>query len=196
MKPAPSALAPLLRSNAQGELLAVLHLNPEDEYSLSDLARRIGALPATVHREVERLVDSGILSDRMVGRSRLVRVNAQHLLHKPLSELLLLSYGPKVLLEQLVGELPGVEQAFIYGSWAARYAGESGPAPQDVDVAVIGSAPREILTAMAREAEKTLHREVNVTRITPEDWEKADAPFVSTLRSRPLVPITGKTVNG
>ena len=58
MKVAPSALAPLFRSNAQGDLLALLLLNPEDEFSLSEIGREIGALPATVHREAGRLVQS------------------------------------------------------------------------------------------------------------------------------------------
>lgn len=183
-------MAPILRSNAQGDLLATLYLNPGDEFSLSDLARRIGALPATVHREVERLVASGMLTDRMVGRARLVRVNAEHPFHKPLSELLLLTYGPKVVLAPLVAELPGVDKAFIYGSWAARYAGESGEAPRDLDVVIVGSTPRDALNSMAREAEGTLRREVNVTRVAADEWEKANAPFVSTLKARPLVPIT------
>ena len=192
--PAPT-LSPILRSNAQGDLLAVLFLNPDDEFSLSDLVRRVGALPATVHREIQRLVDSDILTDRMVGRSRLVRVNAQHSLHAPLRELLLLTYGPKVHLEAMVADLPGVEEAYIYGSWAARYGGESGPTPRDVDVLVVGSTARHALNSMAREAELALHREVNVTRVSPEEWQQAQTPFVATLKSRPLVAIEQRTSN-
>ncbi len=35
----------------------------------------------------------------------------------------------------------GVQEAFVFGSWAARYMGEPGAAPRDIDVVVIGDAP-------------------------------------------------------
>lgn len=186
--PAPT-LSPLLRSAAQGDLLAVLFLNPEDEFSLADLTRRVGALPATVHREIQRLIDSDIVTDRTVGRARLVRVNPRHPLHAPLRELLLLTYGPKAYLETVVADLPGVEEAYIYGSWAARYSGESGPPPRDIDVLVVGSTPRGALNSMAREAELALHKEVNVTRVSSEDWLATKTPLVATLKSRPIVAV-------
>jgi len=37
--------------------------------------------------------------------------------------------------------LAGMEEAFVFGSWAARYLGEPGPAPKDIDVLVVGEAP-------------------------------------------------------
>ena len=38
-------------------------------------------------------------------------------------------------------------------------------------------------------ASQLLHREVNLTRITPSMWDAGQDPFVKTLTSRPLVPI-------
>jgi hypothetical protein len=43
--------------------------------------------------------------------------------------LLALIHGPTALLGHLLADLPGVEQASVYGSWAARYLGEAGPIP-------------------------------------------------------------------
>jgi predicted nucleotidyltransferase len=42
--------------------------------------------------------------------------------------------GPEVL--------AGIEAAAIFGSWAARAAGEAGPSPVDVDLLVIGRPDR------------------------------------------------------
>ena len=192
MKDMVPALTPLLRSNTQGELLATLFLSPDEEFSLSDLARRVGAFPSTVHREIGRWSESGIVRDRMVGRSRMVRANPDHELAGSLAELLLLSYGPRAVLEPLVQELPGVRDAFIYGSWAARYRGQAGPAPQDIDVLVIGSTPRNQLAELGRIAQERLRKEVNVTRISADDWDAEVKPFVTTVKSRPLVPLARK----
>ena len=184
MKATVPALSPLLRSNAQGDILALLFMNEGDEYSLADISRRVGALPATVHREVQRLVASGILTDRMVGRARLVRANHEDRMYRPLYELLLLSYGPKAVLEPLLAGVPEVEHAFIHGSWAARYDGEVGAPPQDVDVLVVGTASRERLEAVASEAQLRLRREVNVSRVSVEEWGAATQPFIATIKSR------------
>jgi DNA-binding transcriptional ArsR family regulator len=182
-------LAPLLRSDAQGELLALLLLHSEEEYSLSQIARLIGVGLPTVHAEITRLVSAGIVTDRRIGRARLVRAAIGHVLHKPLVELLELTYGPVAVLPELLSTISDVREAYLYGSWAARRLGEPGPAPQDVDVVVIGRPSREALLDVEERARGRLRREVNLVRIAPETWDAREDPFVRTLTSRPLVPV-------
>ena len=54
--------------------------------SITDLAKRAGLAYPTAHREVARLVDAGILSERQVGRTRLIRANVECPLVDPLRE--------------------------------------------------------------------------------------------------------------
>jgi hypothetical protein len=182
-------LAPLLRSDAQGELLALLFLHPEQEYSLSEVARQIGAGLATVHTEVGRLAAGGLVMQRRVGQARLVRADVDHVLARPLTELLELTYGPTAVLPDVLSGLDGVREAYCYGSWAARRLGEPGAAPRDVDVVVVGTTPRDRLLDAGERATRRLHREVNIVRVTPGVWDAGQDPFVTTLTSRPLVPI-------
>lgn len=189
MKPSVPLLAPLLRSDAQGDILALLFLNPGDEFTIAQVAKRTHALLATVHREITRFIDTGIAADRYLGRAHLVRANTTHPLAGPLTELLLLSYGPRTVLEPLVADLPGVKEAYIYGSWAARYVGEPGPAPRDIDVLVVGSTPQSELFRVGEEARQRLGREVNLTRVSPQEWAAPTGPFAATLRTRPLVAL-------
>lgn len=189
MKVAAPALTPFLRSNAQGDILALVLLNPDEEFTLSDIAREVGALPATVHREVERLVASATFLDRTVGRARLVRANPDYELAAPLTEIIMATYGPRAVLPPLLDKLDGIRDAYVYGSWAARYAGKSGPPPRDIDVVIVGSASRSALAEFARQAGDMLRREVNVTRVSPTEWDAADTPFLKTLTSRPLMKL-------
>ena len=56
MRTPPPALLPLLRSQVQGELLALLlYLHLDGEYSLTDAAKHIGVTPRAVHAEASRL---------------------------------------------------------------------------------------------------------------------------------------------
>jgi DNA-binding transcriptional ArsR family regulator len=145
-------LLPLLRSAFQGELLAWLYLHPDVETSLTDLTSRFGVSMSTASREADRLVAADLVVERRHGKLRLLRANADGRLAGPLTELLALTYGPIAVLPELILPIGGVEQAYIYGSWAARYSGESGGVPRDVDVLVIGSADEDALYDAARAA--------------------------------------------
>jgi DNA-binding transcriptional ArsR family regulator len=189
MKSRVPVLAPLLRSDAQGELLALLLLHPESEYTLTEIARRIGVSLPTVHAEVTRLVAGGLVTDRRVGQARLVRAVTGHVLFRPLVELLELTYGPVAVMPDVLAGVDGVREVHLYGAWAARRVGELGDPPRDLDVLVVGSAARDVLLEVGEQASRRLHREVNVTRIAPKVWDAGEDPFVRTLKSRPLIPV-------
>ena len=184
-----TTLLPILRSRVQGDLLALTYLNPEAEYSITELARRIDASVKTVHHEASRLVEAGILADRKVGTSRLVRAVPESLLTRPLTDLLAVTHGPLPVLTEALAGAPGVLRAFIYGSWAARYEGTPGPVPGDIDVLVVGDADIDALYARAHSVERVLRREVNVRRVRQHDWDEGSDLFVTTVRSRPLVEL-------
>ena len=104
MRSAAPALLPVFRSRLQADILAALLLNPEAEYSMTELAQRFHAPLSTVHGEVKRLTDAGLLRRREVGRSAMVRANPDNRLVQPLAELLLLSWGPpQVVAEEFSG---------------------------------------------------------------------------------------------
>ena len=188
MKPQPPALAPLLRSDLQGELLAALFL-AEAEYTVSDLARHLGAPLTTVHAEVERLAAAELLAERRVGRARVVAADRQHPLAPSLTELLTLTYGPTAVLPPLLRGLPGRERAYLYGSWAARRHGEPGPQPADIDVLLIGRVPRRAAASVQAKAMEALRREVNLTVLPADEWESPSGGFATTVKASPLVEL-------
>jgi predicted nucleotidyltransferase len=125
-----------------------------------------------------------------VGRSRLVKARTDTPLYRPLSEVLAVTFGPVPLLAEALSGLAGVREAYIYGSWAARYSGEPGPPPGDVDVLVVGAPDPDALFDLAEGVSRRLGREVNVHRISPASWAASSAdPFLTSVRERPLVPL-------
>lgn len=105
-------------------------------------------------------------------------------------DLIAATYGPVPVLRELFEDVDGVERLLIYGSWAARRAGESGAFPNDIDVLVVGDAARRTLMKIASDASDRLDVPVNVTRLAVEDWDAEEAsPFVTTVRSRPTVDV-------
>lgn len=189
MKPRVPLLSPLLRSDTQGVMLAQLYLFPEQERTASELARDAGVSLPTVLRELDRLTTAGFLQERISGRNRYLRANTDHPLFHPVVQILEYSYGPFALLPDLLSGIDRVEQAFVYGSWAARFTGEEGADPNDIDVLVVGNPDRGAMFDIAQQATALLHREVNIRRVSAEQWEASDDLFLRTLHDRPLVPI-------
>lgn len=187
---AASQLLPPLRSAFQGELLTWLFLHPDDEYSATDLAKRFGVSLATASREADRLAAAGLVSTRRTGNLRLLRARTDSAIARPLTDLLAVTYGPLAILGDLLSRVSGVDEAYIFGSWAARYLGEPGPVPRDVDVLAIGEADDDDLYDAAQAAEERLGREVDIRRVSPETWGHSAAdPFLESVRSRPTVPL-------
>lgn len=182
-------LLPIFRSRLQGELLASVLLTPGEDSSISDLSRRIGADPATVQREADRLERAGIFSSRRVGRARLVSANPESPLYRPLSELVLLTFGPTYVLQLELCKVSGVEKAFIFGSWAERHTGVEGFPPGDIDVLVVGNPDRDELHEATLRAEERLHREVSVAVRSSKAWSSSDDSFTKQLRKSPLLPV-------
>ncbi|MCL2423017.1 MAG: nucleotidyltransferase domain-containing protein [Micrococcales bacterium] len=189
MKTGPSTLTPFLRSDAQGAVLAETMVDPDTELSISEVARRASLLPAIAHREVTRLVEAAVLRDRREGNNRLVRANTEHPLWSLMSQLVVETYGPVPVLRDLLVDVAGVEQAYLYGSWAARRAGHSGPPPRDLDILVVGSPSRTDLLDVAEAARARLHTEVNIHLASPHAWADRTDPFLATVASRPLVTL-------
>jgi predicted nucleotidyltransferase len=149
-----------------------------------------------VKDEVDRLVAAGLLRDRRVGNLRLVRASLDTVLARPLTELLAVTFGPLPVLSDLLRNVSGVDAAYLYGSWAARYLGEAGDPPQDVDVLVVGTADLDTLDDVARAAEDRLGRPVSISRLAPVTWAARheasdDDPFLVSIRDRPLVRLSG-----
>ncbi len=186
MQARPPDLLPLLRSRLQADLLTLILLSPDREWSLTELAGRAGSSVATAQREVARAEQAGVVMSRRLGNTRLVKAGASPLT-EPLTELLLRAFGPRQVLAEELSDLPGIYDAFIFGSWAARYTGHPGRGPADIDVLVIGEPDRDDLDDAAQRATTRLARDVNVTLRSAAWWNDGTDGFRTEIANRPLV---------
>ncbi len=190
MKVSGPPLLPILRSENQARLLTAILLSPEREFTLSELAKEVGVSLPTVTREIQRAEEAGLVFTRRVGRAKVVRADTDSVLSEPLTRLLLLSFGPVVVVAEELADIGGIEAAYIFGSWAARYVGQAGPSPQDLDVLIIGTPDRDVVYAAADRIERRVGRPVQVTFRSLIRWnEPGEDSFLQEVRKRPLVPV-------
>lgn len=183
-------LAPIFRSDGQARLLAALLLG-DDELSLTDLAGRADLAYPTAHREVARLLQSGILIERPVGRTRLIRANPDSPLTSPLREILRVVAGPVAMLADELGRIEGIDAALVYGSFAARLLGVPGAPPSDIDVMVVGAPDLDSVHDACTTVEEAVHRPVNPTVLTCREFAE-ESGFLDDVRSGPVVPVLGE----
>jgi predicted nucleotidyltransferase len=190
VREAAPAVFPVFRSRLTAAVLARAYVG-DGEYSVADLARAAGTDSGTMAREVKRLETAGVVRARMVGRTKLVQADREAPFYQPLRDLVVIVLGPaQVLGEELAG-LGGVNAAAIFGSWAARALGEAGPSPVDIDLLVIGRPDRDDLHDAVGRARSRLGRDINTVVVSAIRWRADSDPFLTELRSRPLVPLPG-----
>ena len=178
------ALLPIFRSDAQARILAWLLLAPEREQPIATLAPIAGVAQPNVLREVNRLVQSGLLRERRAGNTRLVAANSESPYYEPLVQILGRAYGPAHAVPEELADVPGVDRAVIVGSWAQRFHGEPGPPPRDVDVVVVGAPNLRALRSANARLEDRLGVPVQLTVVTAEEWEQQSTGFVQDVRRR------------
>ncbi|GAA1877217.1 ArsR family transcriptional regulator [Lapillicoccus jejuensis] len=188
MQTAPPVLLPLLRSGLQARILALVLLSPDREWSLTEVAQIIGTTVSTVQREADRAEKAGVMTSRRLGNTRLVRA-APSPATGPLTQLLLVTFGPPQVVAEELGDVTGLAGLYIFGSWAARYDGVDGPSPADVDVLALGRPDRDELDEGADRARRRLGREVNVTVRSLDWWRGGDDALRTEILRRPLVTI-------
>ncbi len=179
-------LLPIFRSAEQAAILAELFVMSGEPLSLSELARRTGVSPAGVHKEIERLEAAGLVRSRRVGRTRLVEPDEHSPLVEDLRNLLTKVFGPAERLRRHLGTIPGIERAFIFGSWASPRHDEP---PRDVDVMVIGRPEIDRVHQAARLLEDELGRPVDIIVLDPDEWAAGSSAFLEQVRRSPKIEV-------
>lgn len=196
MRTSPPALIPLFRSDGQARILAILFDRSRAPLSIGQIANLSRCPIPTASREVQRLARHGMVTITKVGRTQLVTANWTLPWADTLAQLVAQTVGLPAVIGRALRDVPGVEAALIFGSWAARHEGRGDRPPNDIDLLVIGDVSLDDLRDPLRPAEELAGLYINPTIISRRRWAAADDPFVSTIRERPLVEVPLGSGNG
>jgi predicted nucleotidyltransferase len=178
------AIFPSIRAG----VLSAAMLEPRRWWFMSELARHLGSGPSSLQRELESLVNSGILERRVDGRRVYFRANSGSPVFKDLRGLVEKTAGIVPALDRDLEPLGDrIELALIYGSLAR---GEE-HASSDVDLMIVGSVRQIELVPVLRKLEDRFSREVNATLYSPREFRSklaaGDHFLLSVLRGRTIL---------
>ncbi len=156
----------LFSSTARVKVLALLLLNPQSSFYQRQISALTGLPIRAVQREVERLQTLGLLTSFTRGNQVHYQVNRDFFLFPELKSIFLKTVGLTALLGDALKGVENIALAFIYGSYAANQESTA----SDIDLLVVGILSSRALHTTLQEAEKLVHREINYTLFSPEEF--------------------------
>jgi predicted nucleotidyltransferase len=194
MRTALPALLPLFRSELQLRILAMFFSDPGKQWTARVIQEALGVPAASVHRELHRLLNAGLVEREAVGRTFRYRTAPDSPVYESLRELIELTVGVEAELRAQLVDFPGVEVALIHGSWV-----ESRVSPtSDVDVLVIGDVDYADLRSRIREVERRVARDIDLIAYRPDEFRelvRVGNGFARAVLSGPKRTLVGELEN-
>jgi len=167
-----------LRSKLRRDLLVYYFTNPAASHYLRELARILNADPANLSRELASLEDQGVFLSQTRGRQKYFQLNRSYPLFAEYRRILQKTVGVHSRLRDALAGMQGIEQAYLYGSFARDQA----DLQSDIDLLIIGRPGAEALEAVIARLESKLGREINYTVFDRKEFQKRRAkkdPFLA-----------------
>jgi uncharacterized protein len=172
-------------------VLGLFYARPDEAFYLRQITREVRAGQGAVQRELQRLVDAGVLTRETRGREIHYRANRACPIFGELHGLVLKTVGlADVLRGALTPLRDDISLAVVYGSQAAGTA----TAGSDVDLLVVGTVEEIALHKAIAQAETHLARTVNYTLLSPREIarrRRERGGFIARLLAGPTIPILG-----
>jgi predicted nucleotidyltransferase len=160
-----------LRSKARQRLLAYYFTNPTARHHLRDLAERLKIDPSNLSKELGRLEREGLFRSEVSGRQKYFQLNREYPLFDEVRSIVAKTIGAVPLLAQSLKKIEGIEEAYLYGSFARNHQ----DAASDIDVLVIGRPKANALEEAVQKLERQLGREINYTVLSRKELESRRA---------------------
>ncbi len=160
-----------LRSKLRRQLLSYYFTNQSATHYLRELAGLLKVDPANLSRELGRLERQGVFVSDRRGLQKYFRLNRNYPLYEEVRRIVLKTVGAVGQLRNTLAQIPGVEEAYLYGSFGRNQE----DAASDIDVLIVGQPGAEELEEAIRKLERQLHREINYTLLSPAEFRRQRA---------------------
>jgi predicted nucleotidyltransferase len=144
--------------STRGALLTILFRNPDRRFYLREIMRVVGKGGGSVRRELDNLVEAGIVSEETETARTYFKANKACPIFKELRGIVMKTAGlADVLAAALRPIRKRIRVAFIFGSTSRQ----SDRPDSDVDVAIIGDVSLRVVVRALGPQQAAMGREVN-----------------------------------
>jgi predicted nucleotidyltransferase len=184
-------LSDLLFGEYRKRILGLLLLHPEQSYHVRELARLTNTSAGTLHKELSKLSNAGILQSKKVGNQQHYSANLQCPIFEELASIFRKTSGlADVIVDALSNVKSQIALAFVFGSVAR---GEQ-QANSDIDVMLIGDIGFGDVVSLLHGSQSTLMREINPVVYSVDEFKnriKKNDSFIKEILIKPKLFIIG-----
>lgn len=186
-----TTLANVLFKDYRRRVLGLLLLHPEKQYHVRQIARLTDTVAGTLHKELSKLAEAGLLVKERIGHQVFYRADSECIIFQELSSILRKTSGIADLITEMLSPLAKkIDTAFIFGSVAAQ----TETSFSDIDLVVIGRIKFGELVEVLLGAQEILDREINPKVYSRKEWTKlrdSKDGFVTEVLRKPKIFIIG-----
>ena len=160
-------LSEILFGKTRQAVLSLLYGHADESFYLRQIVRVVGGGMGAVQRQVNALVDAGIVLRIMKGKQIYYQANFHSPVFTELKSIIIKTAGIGDILKTALAPLAQhIHCAFIYGSMAHGTEKEG----SDVDVLVIGNVTFSDIVAVLSPTQQIIGREINPTVYPPDEF--------------------------
>jgi predicted nucleotidyltransferase len=157
----------LFKSKIRQKILSRFFADESRRFYINEMARLVNTTQGTCRRELNKLVDVGVLTTSKEGNLLYYQVNKQTPLYREFSAIIQKTIGIEAKLKSLLQGFKGISYAFIFGSYAKR----EFKAESDIDVVIIGIIEEDSLIKVFKDVERAIGREINYHIYTGKEFK-------------------------
>jgi predicted nucleotidyltransferase len=177
-----------LRSRVTQKILNYFFLNPGASLHVNDLSRRFGLDKRNLVKKLRELEQIGLLKSETKANLRLFSIDREFPLYNEYRKIVLKTVGIEERLRQIIKAIPGVREAYIYGSYARDRMG----AHSDLDLLIIGDHEIHAVQKEMNLLQREINREINSVNMSEEEFRRkreSNDPFLSGIFEKKLIKL-------
>ena len=185
-----TGLQDLIVSKVRVKMLDLLFQRPDDMFYVREITRLINEEINAVRRELDRMLECGLIKSEQRGNRLYYSLNHRYLLYQELLQATAKSSGLGKKLRRLRRKLGTID----YVMFSGRYIRGLKPIRDEVDILIIGEVVLPELEALMKEEQERLGRELNYAVFSLEEFEFRKArrdPFVMEILYGTRVMVIG-----
>lgn len=174
----------------QIKILEVFFNHPEKSYYLREIGRLLGKEPGVFQKDINKLVENGVLTSEYQANSRFFKLNQNYPLYKELKSIFFKTLGAEGRLKEILKTDKNIKIAFIFGSFAQKKEDSF----SDIDLMLIGNPNEDLLITKISQLENRLDREINYHIFSETNWQKTiqrEDAFLKNILSGPKIFLIG-----
>jgi predicted nucleotidyltransferase len=155
-----------IRSKVAIKLLDYYFLNPDAQNYINELARILELDPKNTETKLKEFEKSGFFKSEFRGKERYFFLAKDSPILEHYRQIFLKTYGIEKRLKDMIRDIKGLKEAYIFGSYAANKMDSS----SDIDILAVGSHSVLELQRHIAKLQKDTAREFNVTNLSQKEF--------------------------